>query len=133
MTPVDIKLLDTTRSPRAGEQDGREYNFTTREAFLDMVKQDAFIEHAVFSGNHYGTSVKAVRDVAEKGRICILDIEMEVCSSSYFLQCACELKCAGPGRQASREPPYIPSPAIPVLATTVNGDPGGAIEESGNG
>ena len=41
--------------------------------------QKGFIEHAQFGGNHYGTSVKAVEDVAEKGRICVLDIEMEVC------------------------------------------------------
>ena len=41
--------------------------------------EGGFIEHAKFGGNYYGTSVKAVKDVAEKGRICVLDIEMEVC------------------------------------------------------
>lgn len=71
--------LDTTRAPRAGEQDGREYNFTTKEEFLKLVAENGFIEHAQFSGNHYGTSVQAVKNVAEQGRICILDIEMEVC------------------------------------------------------
>ncbi|KAJ5602157.1 hypothetical protein N7510_011691 [Penicillium lagena] len=59
------------------EQDGREYNFTTKEAFLDLVAQNGFIENAQFGGNHYGTSVQAVKDVADKSRICILDIEME--------------------------------------------------------
>ncbi|KAL8992449.1 MAG: hypothetical protein Q9188_007581 [Gyalolechia gomerana] len=68
---------DTTRAPRPTEQDGREYNFTTREAFLKLVDEGGFIEHAQFGGNYYGTSVKAVKDVAEKGRICVLDIEME--------------------------------------------------------
>lgn len=72
--------LDTTRSPRPGEQDGREYNFTNQEAFLALLKDGGFIEHAKFGGNYYGTSVKAVKDVAEKGRICVLDIEMEVCT-----------------------------------------------------
>ncbi|KAL8827918.1 MAG: hypothetical protein Q9170_006817, partial [Blastenia crenularia] len=67
----------TTRSPRPTEQDGREYNFTTTEAFLKLVDEGGFIEHAQFGGNYYGTSVKAVKDVAEKGRICVLDIEME--------------------------------------------------------
>lgn len=71
--------LDTTRAPRPGEQDGREYNFTTKEEFLKLVAENGFIEHAQFSGNHYGTSVQAVKNVAEQGRICILDIEMEVC------------------------------------------------------
>ncbi len=45
-----------------------------------MVKDGGFIEHAKFGGNYYGTSVKAVKDVAEKRRICVLDIEMEVCA-----------------------------------------------------
>ena len=46
-----------------------------------MVDDGSFIEHAQFGSNLYGTSVKAVRDVAERGKVCILDIEMEVCST----------------------------------------------------
>lgn len=69
---------DTTRGPRPGEQDGREYHFTTKEAFLKLVDEGGFIEHAQFGGNHYGTSVAAVKHVADQGRICVLDIEMEV-------------------------------------------------------
>ncbi|CAL5869999.1 uncharacterized protein PFLUO_LOCUS4232 [Penicillium psychrofluorescens] len=72
-----FSVSHTTRSPRPGEQDGREYNFTTKEAFLDLVAQNGFIENAQFGGNYYGTSVQAVKDVADKSRICILDIEME--------------------------------------------------------
>ena len=73
-------MVDTTRSPRPGEKDGVEYHFTTKDAFLRLVDEGGFIEHAQFGGNYYGTSVEAVRDIAEKGRICILDIEMEVSS-----------------------------------------------------
>lgn len=49
--------------------------------------EGGFIEHAKFGGNYYGTSVKAVKDVAEKGRICVLDIEMEVSAlwAIYFV------------------------------------------------
>ncbi|CAG8946246.1 unnamed protein product [Penicillium salamii] len=72
-----FSISHTTRQPRAGEQDGREYYFVTKEAFLDLVAADGFIEHAQFGGNHYGTSVQAVKNIAEKERICILDIEME--------------------------------------------------------
>ncbi|KAI9829747.1 MAG: hypothetical protein M1819_005984 [Sarea resinae] len=68
---------DTTRSPRAGEQDGREYNFVTRETFEKLIQEGGFIEHAQFGGNYYGTSTKAVAEVADRGRICVLDIEME--------------------------------------------------------
>ena len=73
----DLSVSHTTRSPRPGEQHGREYNFTTRDDFLTLVDQGGFIEHAQFGSNLYGTSVQAVRDVADKGQICILDIEME--------------------------------------------------------
>lgn len=76
-------LIETP--PPTGEQDGREYNFTTKEAFLELVAQNGFIEHAQFGGNHYGTSVQAVKDVADKSRICILDIEMEVYTTPMAL------------------------------------------------
>ncbi|KAL1967504.1 hypothetical protein VTN77DRAFT_3019 [Rasamsonia byssochlamydoides] len=72
-----FSVSHTTRAPRPGEENGREYYFTTKEEFLDLVSKNGFIEHAQFGGNYYGTSVKAVKDIAEKGKICILDIEME--------------------------------------------------------
>ncbi|KAJ5909156.1 guanylate kinase [Penicillium taxi] len=72
-----FSVSHTTRQPRAGEEEGISYYFVTRESFLDQVSQGLFIEHAQFGGNYYGTSVQAVKTVAEKNRICILDIEME--------------------------------------------------------
>ncbi|KAI9855559.1 MAG: guanylate kinase [Vezdaea acicularis] len=72
-----FSVSHTTRSPRPGEADGVSYNFVTKETFLALVDNGGFIEHAQFAGNYYGTSVKAVQDVAEKGLICILDIDME--------------------------------------------------------
>ncbi|KAG0363694.1 hypothetical protein BGZ54_008067 [Gamsiella multidivaricata] len=70
-------IVDTTRSPRAGETDRVEYNFVTREQFMDGVARGEFIEHAEFSGNLYGTTIQAVRNVGDLGRICILDIDMQ--------------------------------------------------------
>ncbi|KAJ5248672.1 hypothetical protein N7468_000123 [Penicillium chermesinum] len=72
-----FSVSHTTRSPRAGEEDGREYNFTTKEKFLELVAQNGFIEHAQFGGNYYGTSVDAVKKVSESQKIPVLDIEME--------------------------------------------------------
>ena len=72
------RMTDTTRSPRLGEVIGLEHNFATKEDFLQLVEERGFIEHAQFGGNYYGTSVKAVKVVAEKGRNCVLYIEMEV-------------------------------------------------------
>lgn len=50
----------------------------TRDHFTSLVDQGAFIENAQFSGNLYGTTVKAVEDVGELGRRCILDIDAQV-------------------------------------------------------
>ncbi|KZF25718.1 guanylate kinase [Xylona heveae TC161] len=72
-----FSVSHTTRSPRAGEQHGRDYYFATKDDFLKLVDEGGFIEHAQFGGNYYGTSVQAVKNIAENGQICILDIEME--------------------------------------------------------
>ncbi|MCC8356741.1 MAG: guanylate kinase, partial [Oscillospiraceae bacterium] len=52
---IRFSVSATTREPRPGEMDGREYFFKTREEFLSMVEQDAFLEHAEYVGNCYGT------------------------------------------------------------------------------
>ncbi|KAF9545721.1 guanylate kinase [Mortierella hygrophila] len=72
-----FSVSNTTRKPRAGEVDGVDYNFLTREEFLAGVARGDFIEHAEFSGNMYGTTVQGVKSVGDKGRICILDIDMQ--------------------------------------------------------
>lgn len=76
-----FSISHTTRGPRGNEQNGKEYYFVTKEEFQDLIEKKGFVEHAQFGGNYYGTSVKAVSDIAEKGQICILDIEMEVSST----------------------------------------------------
>ncbi|KAF1970526.1 guanylate kinase [Bimuria novae-zelandiae CBS 107.79] len=72
-----FSVSHTTRSPRAGEENGREYHFVTQDEFQELVDKKGFVEHAQFGGNCYGTSIKAVEDIAAQGRVCILDIEME--------------------------------------------------------
>ncbi|CAI6338715.1 unnamed protein product [Periconia digitata] len=79
-----FSVSHTTRSPRAGEQHGREYHFVTKDDFQDLVDKKGFVEHAQFGGNCYGTSIKAIDDITAKGRICILDIEMEVANHPTF-------------------------------------------------
>lgn len=78
LTFLSWACSDTTRTPRAGEEPGVAYHFTTRDDFLALVKADGFIENAEFSGNLYGTSVKAVEDVAKGDKTCILDIDTQV-------------------------------------------------------
>ncbi|KAJ9607694.1 guanylate kinase [Cladophialophora chaetospira] len=84
-----FSVSHATRKPRPGEVDGTHYHFVPVEKFESMIAEDAFLEHAKFGGNYYGSSKKAVQDVAEgRGkdinggvaegkRICIFDIEME--------------------------------------------------------
>jgi len=69
---------DTTRAPRPGERDGKEYHFTTIDDFKRLIAEGAFIEHAQFSGNFYGTSFQTVQDVAATGKRSILDIDTQV-------------------------------------------------------
>ena len=69
---------DTTRSPRPGEVDGEHYYFVPQETFKHMIANGAFIEHAQFSSNFYGTSLMTIQNVSGSGRRCILDIESEV-------------------------------------------------------
>ncbi|KAF7968465.1 hypothetical protein HWV62_19499 [Athelia sp. TMB] len=72
-----MAFSDTTRDPRPDEIDAKDYHFTTPAAFRTLLQAGAFIEYAEFSGNMYGTSRQAVRDVACTGRRCILEIEAQ--------------------------------------------------------
>lgn len=76
-TEFGFSVSSTTRGPRPGEVDGKDYNFTTVEAFKEMIEQDKFIEWAQFSGNYYGTTVDSVKQVISSGKTCILDIDMQ--------------------------------------------------------
>ncbi len=72
-----FSVSHTTRNPRAGEVNGKDYNFTTKEEMLEKIKAGDFLEHAQFSGNYYGTSKQAVADVLKSGRICALDVDIQ--------------------------------------------------------
>ncbi|KZT70738.1 guanylate kinase [Daedalea quercina L-15889] len=72
-----FSVSHTTRAPRPGEEDGKQYYFVTRDKFKQLLNESAFIEHAEFSGNYYGTSFMTVRQVSSTGRRCILDIEAQ--------------------------------------------------------
>jgi len=67
----------TTRAPRPGEVDGREYYFVSRERFMEMVERGELLEHAEFVGNCYGTPKAPVLTQLEAGRHVLLDIEVQ--------------------------------------------------------
>ncbi|KAF8587823.1 guanylate kinase [Ramaria rubella] len=72
-----FSVSHTTRPPRSDEVEGKHYYFVSREQFSSLIDEGAFIEHAQFSGNLYGTSVMTVKNVAASGRRCILDIDSQ--------------------------------------------------------
>ena len=67
----------TTRAPRSGERDGTEYIFVSKETFLDMIKNDKFLEYAEYAGNFYGTPIEPIREWNAQGFDVILDIEVK--------------------------------------------------------
>ncbi|MBR4549531.1 MAG: guanylate kinase [Oscillospiraceae bacterium] len=67
----------TTRSPRPGEVDGREYFFIDRERFDEMVEKDELLEHAVYVSNCYGTPRAFVEEKLAEGLNVLLDIEVQ--------------------------------------------------------
>lgn len=72
-----FSVSHTTRQPRPGESEGVDYHFCTRDEMTKEIEENAFIEYAEFSGNMYGTSKKAVEDVTQTGKICILDVDLQ--------------------------------------------------------
>jgi len=72
-----FSISHTTRKPREGEVHGREYHFISHNEFEESIEKQEFLEFTKFANNYYGTSKKAVKDVQNVGKICILDVEIE--------------------------------------------------------
>ncbi len=72
-----LSISATTRDPRPGELDGREYFFKTREEFDAMINNNELLEYATFNGNSYGTPKEYVKRLSEEGKDVILEIEVQ--------------------------------------------------------
>ena len=72
-----LSLSSTTRAARPGEEHGRDYNFVTREAFDEMVAQDAFLEWAEVHGHRYGSPQAPVDAAYATGRDVLFDIDWQ--------------------------------------------------------
>jgi len=72
-----VSVSHTTRPRRVGEIDGVNYHFITTQQFLDLLAQDAFLEHAEVFGHYYGTSHLAVARQLERGQDVILEIDWQ--------------------------------------------------------
>ena len=72
-----FSISTTTRKPRTGEENGRDYFFVTKEEFEEDIKAGNFLEYAQVHGNYYGTSLKPVREALEAGKLVIFDIDVQ--------------------------------------------------------
>lgn len=72
-----FSVSHTTRKPRVGEVDGKDYHFITIEEMEKRIAAGEFVEHAKVHGNYYGTSRQGVKDVIANGQICVLDIDVQ--------------------------------------------------------
>ena len=72
-----LSISATTRNPRPGEVDGREYFFKTKEEFEQMISEGAFVEYACYVGNYYGTPKQYVEEQLLAGKDVILEIEIQ--------------------------------------------------------
>ncbi len=74
---IFLSVSATTRNPRPGEEEGVSYYFTKKEDFEAMIRKDAFLEHACYVGNYYGTPKAPVFERLERGEHVLLEIEMQ--------------------------------------------------------
>ncbi|OPY86701.1 MAG: Guanylate kinase [Smithella sp. PtaU1.Bin162] len=72
---IKFSISYTTRVPRPGEVDGKDYFFISREEFQERIERGEFAEWTENYGNLYGTSIKAMKDLLAKGEAVLLDIE----------------------------------------------------------
>lgn len=75
--PFRFSVSATTRAPRAGETEGKDYLFVSRERFEEMIEKGELIEHTVFNNNYYGTPKAPLEKMIENGQIVILEIEVD--------------------------------------------------------
>lgn len=74
---LELSVSATTREPREGEEDGRDYHFLTREEFDRRADQNDFLEFATYSGHRYGTLRSEVERRLAEGRSIVLEIEVQ--------------------------------------------------------
>lgn len=72
-----LSVSATTRMPRAGEEEGKDYFFKTREAFEQMIADGELVEYACYVDNYYGTPRAYVEEMLSRGRDVILEIEIQ--------------------------------------------------------
>ena len=73
--PFEFSVSKTTRAPRPGEVDGKQYSFVTREAFENLIREDGMLEYTEYCGNFYGTPKKESLETLAAGKNLLLEID----------------------------------------------------------
>jgi guanylate kinase len=105
---IRLSISYTTRAPRPGEANGRDYHFVSRERFESMLGQQEFLESAEVYGNYYGTSRTGIQRDLAAGRDILLEIDW---------QGAAQVKQDFPGAASI----FILPPSYPTLRTRLTG------------
>ena len=74
---IELSVSMTTRQPRPGEEEGRNYFFVPEEDFIRTMNKDGFLEYAKVYGNYYGTPKEAVMRKLDEGRDVVLEIDIQ--------------------------------------------------------
>ena len=74
---IHVSISTTTRTPRPGEENGREYHFVDVQNFREMVHRNEFVEWAEVHGNYYGTSLQWIKMEMDAGRDVLLEIDWQ--------------------------------------------------------
>ena len=111
MEGLAVSVSHTTRPPRAGEENGRDYHFVSKEVFAGMAEAGEFLEYAQVFDNSYGTARSSVEDALARGLDVILEIDwqgarqirklMPECQSIFILppsRRALEIRLSGRGQ-----------------------------------
>ena len=101
---IDVSVSYTTREPRVGEHDGKDYHFVSRETFLAMAQRGEFLESAEVYGNLYGTSQTWINHENARGRDILLEIDWQGAAQirRLFPECI-SVFILPPSRQALEE------------------------------
>ena len=84
-----LSVSYTTRAPRPGEVNGREYHFVNDATFLAMLERGEFLESAEVHGNRYGTSQAVIREALARGQDLVLEIDWQGAQQVRTLYPAC--------------------------------------------
>ena len=74
---INLAISHTTRVPREGETDGKDYYFINNSKFINMIKNADFIEYAKVFNNYYGTSKLSVESIISQGKNIVLEIDWQ--------------------------------------------------------